>query len=208
MFAPGAVRWIGPPLALGTLLAALAAARVIPDPILGGVVAALALAVATFLAVFFRDPARVPAAGIVSAADGRVRAVERSGDRLLVSVFMNVYDVHVNRMPLDATVESMEAAGAGYRPAYRSDAAGNVRRHYRLSTGIGPVEVVQITGAVARRCVPFVAVGDRVAKGAPFGMIVLGSRVDVWLPAARVVATVAPGDRVRAGASPIAREAA
>ena len=208
MFAPGAVRWIGPPLAVATLLAALVVLRVVPDPLAFAALAVAGLAIAAFFAVFFRDPARSPGAGIVSAADGRVRAVERSGERLLVSVFMNVYDVHVNRMPLDATVDSVEAAGAGFRAAYRADAEGNVRRHYRLSTAIGPVEVVQITGAVARRCVPFVAAGDRVAKGAPFGMIVLGSRVDVWLPAARVAATVAPGDRVRAGATPIAREAA
>lgn len=204
MFAPGAVRWIAP-VALAALVVALligggiAPARVAELAVLGGLVA-----VTIFFAVFFRDPERTPGSGIVSPADGRIRAVEREGDRLRISVFMNVTDVHVNRAPLDATVEGIEAAGAGFRAAFRPEADRNVRRHYRLATDLGPVEVVQITGVVARRIVTFVPVGASLRKGDRFGMIVLGSRVDLTVPADRARPVVHVGDRVRAGVTTVA----
>ena len=206
MFAPGAARPLGAVAIVLLLVAALVGVGVVPDPV--AAVAALAVvgALWVFLAVFFRDPERTPGPGVVSAADGRVRSVEREGERWRVSVFMNVTDVHVNRLPLDARVESVGDAGAGFRPAYRADADHNVRRSYRLATALGPVEVVQMTGVVARRLVSFVRPGSEGKKGDRFGMIVLGSRVDVLLPVATTEPTVTVGDRVRAGASPIARE--
>ncbi len=208
MLAPGAVRFVGPPGAVALLLGLLAATRVLPASllVLGPFLAAVALA--AFFAAFFRDPERPPASGIVSAADGRVRAVEVDGDRLRISVFMNVTNVHVNRFPLDATVTEVSPGGAGHRPAYLPDADRNVRRSYRLATALGEVEVVQITGVLARRLVAFVRAGDSGKKGQRLGMIVLGSRVDVLLPAARAEATVRVGEAVRAGTTPIARERA
>lgn len=158
-----------------------------------------------FLLVFFRDPERATGEGIVSAADGKVRAVERSGGCWNVSVFMNVTDVHVNRVPLDGTVATIAEGGEGFRPAYAPQAERNVRRHYRLGTEVGDVEVVQITGILARRLVSFVAAGTPVRKGDRLGMIVLGSRVDVLLPAERTVPTVTAGQRVIAGVTTIAR---
>ncbi len=206
MLAPGAGRFVGPSGAVALLLGLLAAARVLPaSPLVVGLFLA-AVALAAFFAAFFRDPERVPAGGIVSAADGRVRAVEVDGDRLRISVFMNVTNVHVNRFPLDATVAEVSPGGAGHRPAYRPDADRNVRRSYRLETAVGEVEVVQITGILARRLVAFVRAGDARQKGERLGMIVLGSRVDVVLPAARAEATVRVGEVVRAGTTPIARE--
>jgi len=168
---------------------------------------ALALVLWAFLAWFFRDPERSVGEGIVSPADGRVLMVGAEGDRWQVAVFMNVTDVHVNRFPLDATVIAVTPAGAGFRPAYAPDAHHNQRLHYRLSTSIGPVEVVAMTGIVARRLVSFVAAGDVRGKGDRLGMIVMGSRVDVFLPKDRIVPLVVPGQRVRAGSTPIAREA-
>ncbi len=165
-----------------------------------------AAALWAFLAVFFRDPDRPVGDGIVSAADGRVLMVGAEGDRWQIAVFMNVTDVHVNRFPMAGTVTSITRAGQGFRPAYDRDAEHNVRLHYGLSTAIGPVEVVAMTGIVARRLVPFVSVGDTRAKGERLGMIVLGSRVDVFLPKDRIVPLVVPGQRVHAGATPIARE--
>jgi phosphatidylserine decarboxylase len=208
VFAPGAGRWIGPPVAATVVLAILVASGLGRGFVLVGLVAVLliALGFAIFLAVFLRDPDRAPGVDIVSAADGRVREVAAQGERLLVSVFMNVTDVHVNRLPLDGTLVRVEDAGRGYAPAYRPDARSNVQRRYHLSTGLGPVEVVQITGAVARRLVAFRKPGWAGRKGDRLGMIVLGSRVDVLLPAARVVALVAVGDRVIAGSTSIARE--
>lgn len=204
MFARGAARFIGPVVALVVVLAAATAVRVVrPELLAFGLLAAL-LALLSFLAIFFRDPERTPASGIVSPADGRVRDVARDGDRWRISVFMNVTDVHVNRAPLDGRIAAIEDGGEGRRPAYRTDAAHNVRRHYRMETEVGPVEVVQMTGILARRLVSFVRTGDRLAKGERFGMIVLGSRVDLLLPAARTRPTVMVGDRVRAGASRVA----
>lgn len=159
-----------------------------------------------FFAVFFRDPDRGVGEGIVAAADGRVRAVETDGRWVTVSTFMNVYDVHVNRFPLDARVATVETAGRGARPAYREDAHHNRRRHYLLETRVGPVEVIQMTGFVARRLVSLVHPGEAHAKGTRLGMILLGSRVDVRLPSARVRVRVHVGDRLTAGVSTIAEE--
>jgi len=204
VFAPGAVRWIVPPFALAAVVAALLLAHVLPFGAAGAAVVVLLVGLGGFFGVFFRDPERAAAPGIVSPADGRVRAVERADGRLQISVFMNVTDVHVNRAPLDGTLESTEEAGAGFRAAFRPDADRNVRRHYRLRTELGPVEVVQITGLVARRIVPFVRAGATLRKGDRFGMIVLGSRVDLWLPADLVRPVVAVGDRVHAGSTTVA----
>jgi len=205
VLAPRAGRLVGP---VAALLAVAVALMVLVDPARGAVGVAVVLglaAVLAFLLVFFRDPDRVAGTGVVSAADGRVRAVERAEGRCTISVFLGVLDVHVNRLPLDAIVEAVETSGHGFRPAYRADASANVQRRYRLRTEIGPVEVVQITGIVARRLVSFVHPGAAGRKGERFGMIVLGSRTDVVLPADRVVPTVRVGDRVRGGSTTIAR---
>jgi phosphatidylserine decarboxylase len=206
VFAPGAARPLGAGAIVLLVVATLVGFGLVPDRWTAVAALVVAAAVWVFLAVFFRDPERTPGPGVVSSADGRVRAVEREGDRWRISVFMNVTDVHVNRLPVDARVESVGDAGSGYRPAYRPDADHNVRRTYRLATALGPVEVVQMTGVVARRLVSFVRPGSEGKKGDRFGMIVLGSRVDVLLPAATAEPTVKVGDRVRAGASAIARE--
>jgi len=206
VLAPGAARLVGP---VGAVLALVLVVVVLGWWYLGPLsVAALILlaGLTTFLLVFFRDPERSPGDGIVSAADGRVRAVERAGDQWRISVFMNVTNVHVNRFPLDGEVETIEASGAGFRPAYLSDADRNVQRRYVLRTALGPVEIVQITGIVARRLVSFVRVGSIGRKGERFGMIVLGSRVDVLLPSDRTRPAVEVGQRVWAGRSTIAVE--
>ncbi|MGA8302469.1 MAG: phosphatidylserine decarboxylase [Thermoplasmata archaeon] len=206
MFAPGAGRFLLAAAVVLLLVAVLVGLGVVPDRWVAIAVVAVAAALWAFFAVFFRDPERTAGEGVVSAADGRVRAVDREEDRWRISVFMNVTDVHVNRLPVDAKVESIGDAGQGYRAAYRPDADHNVRRSYLLSTALGPVEVVQMTGVVARRLVSFVRVGESGRKGDRFGMIVLGSRVDVLLPVARASPSVKVGDRVRAGETPIARE--
>jgi phosphatidylserine decarboxylase len=168
---------------------------------------AVATALWVFFAVFLRDPERRPVGpGVVSAADGRVRVVQREGERWRVGVFMNVTDVHVNRFPLDARVLTVEDAGAGHRPAYVDDATHNVQRRYRLATAFGEVEVVQMTGILARRLVALVRAGEERPKGARLGMILLGSRVDVVFPAGTLRPCVRPGDRVTAGRSSIADE--
>ncbi len=205
MFAPGAGRWIAPGVGVAAVLFVVGAVATGPTAIAadGGAVAALVWT--GFLLVFFRDPERTIGAGIVAPADGRVRSVELVGDRWVVSIFMNVTDVHVNRFPLAATVVRVADGGAGFRPAFRPDAAHNVKRHYELTTDVGSVELVQMTGIVARRLVSFVGPGDHRDKGDRLGMIVLGSRVDLYLPRDRTEPTVAAGARVKAGESTIAR---
>ena len=208
VFAPGASRYLGAGAAVLLFLALLPVLRAVPlSPVFASVLV-VGIALWVFFAVFFRDPERTVGEGIVSAADGRVRAVDREDSSWRVSVFMNVADVHVNRFPVDSTVAEVEDAGAGFRPAYRPDAERNVQRRYRLTTPIGPVEVVQVTGVLARRLVSFVRPGAVKRKGDRLGMIVLGSRVDVILPADRASPVVSVGDRVRAGVTSIAREIA
>lgn len=202
MFAPGVGRFLVPSLAATAAFALLAA---VGPAAPWAVLALVALGLCAFFAVFFRDPERAVGDGIVSAADGRVLSVLPEADRVRIAVFMNVTNVHVNRVPLDGEVSGLEHRGAGSRPAYAPEASHNRRCHYTFSSAIGPVEVVQMTGLVARRLVPLVRVGDRCRRGDRFGMILLGSRVDVVLPLDRVEVTVAPGDRVTAGVTTIAR---
>ena len=206
MFAPGAGRFLGPPVGFAVVLLGLVLLGIVPASVYLLGLLLLAIALAVFFAVFFRDPDRTPGEGVVSAADGRVRAVERDGARWRVSVFMNVSNVHVNRFPVTGRVEAIEVSGAGHRPAYRADARHNVQQRFELSTAYGPVEVVQMTGIFARRLVSWVSVGTEGTKGDRLGMVVLGSRVDVLLPAGRVTPTVRVGERVHAGTSTIARE--
>ena len=206
MFAPRA----GPPLALGAVGLVVLGSVALLYGALHRPEVAVPLAGATlawaFLAAFFRDPDRPVGEGIVAPADGRILAVDREGDRVRVATFMGVTNVHVNRFPLDARVAAVETLGEGHRPAYRSDARHNRQRSYALETAAGPVEVVQMTGVVARRLVSLVGPGDARRKGDRLGLIVLGSRVDLLLPADRVTVVVRPGDRVRAGATTVARE--
>ena len=205
MFAPGAGRPLGVAaglLVLGTLVEGLHVLS-FSYPLVAFLV--LGAGLWAFFAVFFRDPDRPVGDGVVSAADGVVRAVTEEGDRTRISVFMNVTDVHVNRMPVDGTFSRIGTGGTGYRPAYRPDAEQNVARTYDLNTDYGPVQVVQITGILARRLVSFVRVGESRRRGERFGMIVLGSRVDVLLPSQRLAPAVRPGERVWAGRSTIAR---
>ncbi|MGC2288949.1 MAG: phosphatidylserine decarboxylase [Thermoplasmata archaeon] len=172
----------------------------------GLVAAAVLTGIWIFFAIFFRDPERMPGDGVVSAADGRVTIVAEEDARWRIAVFMNVTDVHVNRFPLDAEVAGIEDSGEGFRPAYAGDATHNVQRRYRLNTRYGPVEVIQMTGIVARRLVSLVRPSEEHRKGDRLGMILLGSRVDVLLPVGAFRPTVKPGDRVWAGRSTVAME--
>lgn len=204
MIAPGARRWVLPPWILVIALLVLAVVRILPwDWALIAVVVVLA-GLASFLTVFFRDPERPIGPGVVSAADGHVREVVQEGDRWRVSVFMNVTDVHVNRSPYASRVLRIQNSGEGFRPAFHVDAAHNVQRRYELATPLGLVEVIQMTGIVARRLVSLVRPGLELTKGERLGMILLGSRVDVLLPAASCLPCVRTGDRVWAGTSSIA----
>lgn len=203
----------GKPLVVGLALASVAAGVI---ALLAGIwVAALPLLVAlTLVTWFFRDPERTPPddpALIVSPADGRVLDVIRVHEHDLlrapatrVSIFMSPLDVHVNRSPVEGVIERIRHTRGRFRAAFADKASeDNERTAIVLASGGRRYLVVQIAGAVARRIVCRRREGERLARGERYGMIMFGSRVDVYLPL-DVRVRVAPRTRVRAGTTPIA----
>ncbi len=168
------------------------------------------------VASFFRDPERRPPAGpgrVVSPADGRVVAVvpERE-DRFLaapatrISIFMSPLNVHVNRNPIDATVALVRHTPGRFRAAFADKASlDNERNAVVLEAGTRRYLMVQIAGALARRIVWRVPTGTRVRRGERCGLIMFGSRVDLFVPP-DVKPVVKRGDRVRAGITIVAEE--
>jgi len=167
-----------------------------------------------FVAQFFRDPPRTPPEGagkVLSPADGRVVAVEKTRDPFLdreaikVSVFMNVFNVHSNRSPVDGEVRQVwYHRGSFLNAALDKASLENERNALWLRTREGAdVVCVQIAGLIARRILCYVQAGDALLRGERYGFIRFGSRLDVYLPpGARV--RVAIGARVRAGESVLA----
>jgi phosphatidylserine decarboxylase len=202
--APRIVRALAPvvPLLLGAALAARGG-RARRAALLGAGAGLGALA-------FFRDPERAATAtatGFLAAADGVVQRIDELPDgRVRVCTYMRLRDVHVNRAPVGGVVRSLVHRPGGHWPAMSKESDRNERLEWMLDTAAGPLELVQIAGAVARRIVPYRAPGDRVERGERLGLIRFGSRVDVVLPAGARVA-VREGERLRAGVSQLAWEA-
>lgn len=170
---------------------------------------------AVFILQFFRDPARTipddPLA-VVSPADGRIVEVSRGQDPYLrrdalkLSVFMNVFNVHSNRSPVDGVVrERWYFPGAFVNAALDKASLSNERNAIWLQTRQGQdVTCVQVAGLIARRILCYVAAGCELSRGQRFGFIRFGSRVDVYLPPdAQVKAAI--GEKVFAGESVLAR---
>lgn len=163
------------------------------------------LALAVLMLNFFRDPERTAGQGLVAPADGVVQSIDEWEDgRTRVAIFMNPFNVHVNRAPLEGVVASVEHVAGGFVPAFDKESERNERVVWHFGTEAGDVEVIQIAGAVARRIVPYLKPGDKVRKGERFGMIRLGSRVDTFLPAG-VAPAVSVGDITVAGETTLAR---
>jgi phosphatidylserine decarboxylase len=191
-----------PPLALG-----LAAA------VLGWTWVGVALVfLGLFVLYFFRDPERTPpqdAEAVVSPADGRVLEIVdedfagRPGRR--ISIFLSLWDVHVNRAPVAGRIRKLEYRPGRFYAALRSRASTeNEQNVIHLETQRGEMVFKQIAGWIARRVLCWKREGDTVALGERVGMIRFGSRVDVWLPPeARIV--VARGQFVAGGTSVLAR---
>ncbi len=172
---------------------------------------ALALgAVALFIAWFFRNPKRVAPPSfhaVVAPGDGKVIAVtEEYEPRFLkdqgirVSIFLNIFNVHVNRIPCQGTVEGVAYQPGTFVPADRPDATlRNEQNALMIRTAQGvKVLCVQVAGLIARRIVCWVAPGDRVACGERYGLIRFGSRMDMFLPAGTKV-RVTVGMQVKGG---------
>jgi phosphatidylserine decarboxylase len=170
--------------------------------------------IALFVLQFFRDPARVIAGtanSVVAPADGRIVAVEMVEDPYLrrqalkVSVFMNVFNVHSNRSPVDGSVLGRWYAPGSFLNAALDKASLENERcalHLRTRDGLD-VTCVQIAGLVARRILNYAREGDTLARGERFGFIRFGSRVDVYLPPETAV-KVAIGEKVYASATLLA----
>jgi len=180
----------------------------------------LLVAVAIWLLIFFRDPMRTGPRGdavVIAPADGRIVDVAVVDEPMYVkaeatriSIFMNVFNVHVNRYPVSGQIELLH-----YHPGKFLHAASDKASldNEQSSVGIlgphGPVLVRQIAGLIARRIITDGGRGEAVSQAARLGMIRFGSRVDVFLPrASQAVVRVRVGDQVRAGASVLAEYAA
>lgn len=161
-----------------------------------------------FVLQFFRDPAReIPqqADAVLSPCDGRVIKVERAQDpygqrdAILISVFMNVFNVHSNRSPMDGTIQKVQYFPGKFVNADLDKASlENERNAIVLNTDGGQtVTFVQVAGLIARRILCYVKAGDVLSRGQRYGFIRFGSRVDVYLPLSANV-KVSIGDKVSA----------
>ena len=163
-----------------------------------------------FMVFFFRDPERTPSlvpGAILSAADGKVVGIERlageeeylEGPGIKVSVFLSVFDVHVNRVPMAGTVDFVDWREGRYGVAFSAQAStDNHQSIVGISSGPTRLIVKQIVGIVARRIACYLNPGEEVDLGQRFGLIRFGSRVDLILPE-KVDIRVGVGDRVRGG---------
>lgn len=156
------------------------------------------------LLMFFRDPERATGRGIVSAADGVVDWVRVNDRWIVISVFMNLHNVHVNRAPLPGVTLKVTRKAGGMWPAFLERSARNARAMMVFDTAIGVIRVEQISGVFAWRVCPYVRKGNLVLKGRRIGMIRFGSRVNVWLPAGKVMCKVEKGQKTIAGVTTIA----
>lgn len=182
---------------------------------LEGVILVLAL----WLLVFFRNPERAGPRGdryVIAPADGKIVSTVETDEpaflrarALRISIFMSVFDVHVNRYPVAGTVAYRHYnAGKFLHAAADKASLDNEQSSIGIDGPHGPVLVRQIAGAIARRIVTDAKIGDPATQGARLGMIRFGSRVDVYLPlTAHAAPRVRVGDRVSAGATVLAEYA-
>lgn len=166
-------------------------------PSWANLLAYIALGLAVYVAYFFRDPPRVTPLRdglVVAPADGRISSIERvrppaelalgHDERLRVSIFLSVFDVHIQRAPVAGRVaRSVYVPGKFLNAALDKASEENERRSLVIATPQnGDIAVVQIAGLIARRIVTFVKDGDQLGIGERFGLIRFGSRVDIYLP--------------------------
>ncbi len=168
------------------------------------------LLISCLFLIFFRDPNRTIGNGIVAVADGTIREIITEddgdvGDCTKISTFMNLYHVHVNRMPFDGRVTDVIHHPGAHLPAFKKESEKNERVIILFETMIGTVKIIQIAGTLARRIVPYINKGDTLKKGDKIGLIRLGSRVDVYLPTKTLKQiTVTVRNTVKAGETTLA----
>ena len=173
--------------------------------------ACLPILLAAFVSYFFRNPARAIPGGeklVVSPADGKVvkvAAVEQGSEtRCQVSIFLNVFDVHVNRAPIEGELDKLEYRRGRFKVASKDEASRVNEQNVLTIRGPDATLVMkQIAGLIARRVVCWKKAGQKMERGEVIGLIRFGSRVDLLLPENASV-LVCVGDRVKGGSSVIA----
>lgn len=170
----------------------------------------------TFLTLnFFRDPERITPDEdgiIVSPADGKIVDIKRAEDpldgseKIKISIFMNIFNVHVNRAPVSGEIKKIKYIPGKFINASLDKASkDNERNLIRISNSDGEFTVVQIAGLIARRIVCWVKEDESVRIGQKIGLIKFGSRVDLYLPSGYEV-EISLGDKVYAGLSVVAKK--
>ena len=167
------------------------------------------LILSAFIAFFFRDPERkIPEdpSVVVSPADGKVVEILRQADKTIrISIFLSVFNVHINRAPIDGVVESTQYTPGKFKAAFDPSASvENEQNVLVIDHGSYKIKLSQIAGLLARRIVCWKKAGDHVQKGERIGLIKFGSRVDLFLPEI-VIPSVKLGDRVRGGSTIMGR---
>ncbi len=167
------------------------------------------LVLTAFIAFFFRDPERtIPpdASVIVSPADGKIVGIVPEPDHTLrVSIFLSIFNVHINRSPIAGKVESVHYIPGKFKVAFDPSASvENEQNVLVIGNSSYRIKLSQIAGILARRIVCWKKQGDKVDKGERIGLIKFGSRVDIFLPE-NVNLAVRLGDKVHGGSSIIAR---
>lgn len=175
--------------------------------------AVLITVLAAFIVYFFRDPERTPPAGeklILSPGDGKIIINEqRTGSDgkkyTLVSIFLSVFDVHVNRIPISGKITHVKHVPGKFHKAFQPEAVTeNERTEITVASKYGDISFSQVAGILARRIVCRIKEGDEVTCGERMGLIRFGSRIDIFLPPS-VNVDVKLGDRVVGGESVIGR---
>ena len=174
------------------------------------IIALITLFLTGFVVYFFRDPERISPNDedvVVAPADGKIILIEKIFDDRFVndhvykiSIFMSVFDVHVNRIPFAGKIEKIQYASGSFYAA-NTDQGGLANEHCGVILATEKdfrFAVVQIAGLIARRIVCWVEKGDTIERGKRFGMIRFGSRVDLYLPQNMQI-EVSTGQRVKAG---------
>ena len=188
-------------LCVGSAVAVLGGLICVWSRWIGAPILALGALFTLFSAYFFRDPVRdkVFAPGeIACPADGTVLSVRTEDDPevIVVRIFLSVFNVHLQRSPMEGKVESVTYTRGKFAIAYKPEAVKNERNLIRITGENGRfAHVEQLTGSIARRIVAYVKAGETVKAGGKIGMIYFGSQVALYLPKGTTI-LVNPGDKV------------
>ncbi len=162
-----------------------------------------------FVTYFFRNPKRIMANDptlILSPADGKIISIEEihedqflNSSAIKITIFLSIFDVHVNRSPVEGKITFQEYTCGRFKPAYKKSAPFQNERHtIGLETGTIKILVTQIAGIIARRIISWVALGDQIQQGQQYGMIKFGSCTEIIVPANIDILVIA-GEHVKGG---------